>query len=63
MGRVVSRQSPWALVDLNKLEPLADALDALAQVGVGKLNTAGLALGKARGKARQFGANPLQCTP
>lgn len=44
-----------SLVDLNELEPLADALDALAQAGVGKLNTAGLALGKARGKARQFG--------
>ncbi len=45
-----------ALTDLNKLQPIADAVDALAGAVQGNFATSGLALAKARGAARQFGA-------
>lgn len=51
-----------SLVDLHALEPLVEALDALAAVGGAALDTAGLALGKARGGARAFGKQGDQDT-
>ena len=44
-----------SLIDLHALDPVVEALDDLAQAGGAAFDTAGLALGKARGNTRAFG--------